>query len=122
MKVAPYAEFPKRLGDAVGEVLLLIGIPEEKAHKEWIAMQEFSLGKTDNRSVLGTLKQFILDLEYSFPRAPTNLDVPVSLSLLLADSGSLVIPEFTPREAVRKLFGQEPARKPGLRLLTGGKS
>jgi len=112
MRAAPYADFPERLADKVAEILLMIGVEEPKAHQEWLGMKEFSLGKTDNRSVLGTMKQFIIDLTYASPLRPIDLNEPVSLSLRLVDSGSLILSEFSPRREVLKLFGSEKHGRP----------
>lgn len=111
MHAAPYADFPERLADKVAEVLLMIGVEESKVHQEWLGMKEFSLGKTDDRSVLGTMKQSVIALSYVDLRL-TDLREPISLSLHLADEGSLVLPEFTPRKSVLKLFESAPKGKP----------
>lgn len=111
MNAAPYANFPERLADRVAEVLLMIGVEESKARQEWRGMREYVLGKTDDRSVLGTMKQFIIDLSY-VDLSPYDLREPIALSLHLVDEGSLVLPEFTPRESVLKLFGSAPKEKP----------
>jgi hypothetical protein len=108
MPAAPYSQFPNRLADQVLHVLHEIGVESSKAKREWNQMLEFSVAKTNNRSVIGTMKQLRLDLEYSNPPGGLNREDPLSLSLFLARSaGTMTLSEFHPREAVLKLFGEQ---------------
>jgi len=122
ISAAPYANFPERLSDAVGEMLLVLGVPKETAHKEWLAMQEFVLGKTDNRSVMGTIKQFLEILKFADPPFNFVRYSAAEISLDLAcNMGTLTLEEFHPSEAVLKLFDlplpSKKASKPALYLV-----
>lgn len=108
LTAAPYAEFPNRFADQLLELLLAIGVEESKARKEWEQSREFTLSSSNNRSVIGVMNQFHLDLEYSDPRIPLNREKPLQLSLFLANSGTLTLAEFHPIDAVLKLFSQPP--------------
>lgn len=119
---APYANFPERLSDAVGEILLALRVPKETAHQEWLAMQEFTLGKTDNRSVMGTLKQFLEIMRYADPPFNFSRYSTSEISLDLAcNLGTLTLEEFHPAEAALALFGQplprQKASRPALYLV-----
>jgi hypothetical protein len=110
MTAAPYAKFQHRLADQVLHLLLAIGVGESKAQQEWRKMLEFQLGKTDNRSVLGTMKQFLLDLHYANPRRGLNKENPLELSIYLTNMGTMTLEEFHPKDAVLKLFDSPQAQ------------
>lgn len=124
LQAAPYASFPERLPKLVFEILIGIGVPKKLAENECGKMGEYKLGKTDNRSVLGTMKQMRIDLDYFDPPGRAIPIDPLGLSLELCDFGTMSLPEFTPQRATRKLFGLEPKgpieNRPHLRLVNPG--
>lgn len=121
LPAAPYASFPERLPRLAFEILLSIGVPKKLAEDEFGKMEEYKLGKTDNRSVVGTMKQMRHDLDYFDPPGRAIPTDPLGLSLELCDFGTMSLPDFTPQRATRKLFGLEPKRpnedRPHLRLV-----
>ncbi len=106
MDSAPYAKFPNRLCDAVTEVLGAIGVSEPVIQQEQFAMSEFTLAKTESRSILGTANEYRSQLDYlnDYGRVNSTLE----MSLWLSNTISLVLPDGFPTDSALKLFGQTP--------------
>lgn len=104
LKAARYANFPKRLMGALPDVLQRIGVPAEKAKIEVSKMDRMVLAKTNNRSVLGSMNDFLFQLQTSSQLGRLHHD-PMQMSLELANIISLVLPDYTPKDTVLKLFG-----------------
>lgn len=105
MDAAPYATFPDRLTDAVSEVLRTIGVDESKIQGERKEMAQFTLAKTVNRSILGSLNENRFQLEAFNHMGRLNLKSTFEMSLYLSKTISLVIPEGYPKDAALKIFG-----------------
>ena len=105
LHAAPYASFPKRLGDALSEVLQKIGVPRAKTVDEVSKMKDIVLAKTNSSSILGSMNDFRYQVQATrgIGRVPND---PMEISLLLAETISLVLPDGTPMDSVRKLFGK----------------
>jgi hypothetical protein len=110
LEAAPYATFPDRLSDAVTELLKAIGVTDANIQNERIQMDQFVLAKTINKSILGTLNDYRHQLEAVVRYDRLNLNDTLKMSLYLSKTISLALPEGYPRDAVLKLFGQEPPR------------
>lgn len=111
LKAAPYANFPERLPSAVTDLLIGIGVPHEKAQQEVAKMDTAILAKTVNRSVLGSLNECRFSLQAHAQTGRLQHDPP-KMSLWLADLISLVLPDYTPKDTVLKIFGEPPAPRP----------
>ena len=105
LHAAPYASFPQRLPEAVLELLLAIGISKAAANKEVREMQEVSLAKTNNPSILGTINDYRIQLETQVRLARVNFERLLDLSLHVNETPSLVMEARFPKEATRAVLG-----------------
>lgn len=120
LKAAPYANFPERIPLALNDLLIGIGVPHEKAQQEITKMDAVILAKTVNRSVLGSMNECRLSLQAHAKVGLLQHDSP-RMSLWLADLISLILPDYTPKDTVLKLFGAPPAprsRRPHLSIVS----
>lgn len=108
---APYASFPARLPGAIAEVLGEMGVKPESIQNELEEMIEVALAKTDNRSVVGTLKDYRKHLEFMADAGRLNMHSPIDMSLRLCGIPSLVMPGTWPQDVTLKLFEQPPSNK-----------
>lgn len=111
MEAAPYANFPERLCDAVAEVLRAIGVEESSIQTERSRMDKFTLAKTENKSILGTINEYRFQLDHIDRLGRLDLNDTLKMSLSLSKMISLVLPDGYPRDATLKLFGQNPPAK-----------
>jgi len=111
LKAAPYVSFPNRLAVGLSEVLLKIGVPLEKVQDEVSKMDKVIVAKTNNRSILGSMNEFRFQLQASDLMGHYGHDT-TRLSVVLSDTISLVLPDYTPLDTVLKLFGQPKAKRP----------
>ena len=116
LDAAPYSTFPSRLPSAVVEVSQSIGVPSSKIEAEVAQMNEFTLAKTSDRSIIGTLVDYRKHLEYMAQADRLHLNNTLSMSLWISQTPSLVMDAVFPVEAVLDLFGEPPIKK---RILTG---
>lgn len=112
---APYATFPERLPPALLQVLRLVGIPREQIEAEIAEMKTFQIAKTTNRSVVGTMKEFRMALEWEGGPSQATPEAMLAMSLHLADHICMQLPERAPVDAARNLFNLP--KKPHLRLV-----
>ena len=105
LSAAPYANFPDRLVDALPIVLQKIEVPVKKAEVEVAKMDRVVLAKTASRSILGSMNEFRFQLQATKQMGRLRHD-PVKMSLDLAEVISLVLPDYTPKDTVLKLFGE----------------
>jgi hypothetical protein len=109
---APYNSCYTRLPDVLAEVLLEIGVSAEKVEQELLQMNETKLAKTNNRSILGSMKEsrFELECQSGLNRlGQTSLQISVKQANMI----SLVLPDLTPLTTVRKLFGVQADSEAG---------
>jgi len=111
IKAAPYANFPERFPLALNNLLVGIGVPYKKAQQEITELDTVILAKTVNRSVLGSMNECRFSLQAHAQTGRLQHD-PRRMSLWLADLISLVLPDYTPKDTVSKLFGEPPAPRP----------
>jgi hypothetical protein len=96
LPLAPAATLPERVAPAVAEVLRLHGVDPGFVEREVAAMAKVAIAKTANRSVVGTMNEFVLEAEvYRDHRGITEFP---ALAMRLAE---------TPCGAIR---GNSPAR------------
>ncbi|MER2511133.1 MAG: hypothetical protein ABTQ25_01700 [Nitrosomonas ureae] len=117
LKAAPYANFTERLPSALIDLLVGIGVSHEKAQEEIKKMSNVILAKTVNRSVLGSMNECRFSLQ-AHAQTGRLLHDPLRMSLWLADLISLVLPDYTPKDTVLKLFGEPPSPRPRRPQLT----
>jgi hypothetical protein len=91
-----------RLTAAAGEVLLRLGIAPHLVRAEQTEMQTFSYARTQNRSVLGSLNEFILLLSHYVADDPAASLLDHSLHLARTPCGPIG-PAF-PDKVARELF------------------
>jgi hypothetical protein len=98
-------EFGHRLRDAVGELLLAIGLPAARVAQETAAMKELRIGATASRSVLGCMNDATLQLR-AYPRDRRGEWPPLlELELHLAENIYSVTGYQTPWLRTLELFG-----------------
>ncbi|MBK8202501.1 MAG: hypothetical protein IPK68_09385 [Bdellovibrionales bacterium] len=112
MDAAPYATFPRRLCDAVTEVLRVIGVDESSIQEERVQMDEIQLAKTENKSILGSMNEYRFQLEAWNQMGRMNLSDTLEMSMYLSKMISLVLPDGYPQYAALKCFGQVPPPRP----------
>jgi hypothetical protein len=91
-----------RLAAAAGEVLLRLGVAPHLVHAEQAAMQTFSYARTQNRSVLGSLNDFIFLLSHYVAGNPAASLLEHSLHL--AHTPCAPIGPGFPDKVTRELF------------------
>lgn len=107
MQAAPYSKFPYRLENDLQVVLKELGVDKSIIEKEIDQMSDFKLARTNDRSVLGTMKEFKENLIVHCQLGRLDLDDTVGMSLLLAKNITLTLPESYPYEAAFNLLGHK---------------
>lgn len=105
MTAAPYSDFPARLPLAIAQVLKAFKIPQGIIDQEISSADEIALGKTDNRSVLGSLNDYCSNLRFLADSGQLDLSNLINVSAWLSSIPSLVMEAVFPYEATRELFG-----------------
>jgi hypothetical protein len=104
---APYATIPFRLQHNVFKTLLFIGVPADLAAGEAEAMAPIEIAATNSRSVLGTLNQFMFqiecDIHYGDARSAAELTQRLADTIVLKPKGI-----GHPADRVREVFGVPP--------------
>lgn len=94
---------PNRLVVAVHEVLTTIGVDPQLAERECAEMQDFRFGKTNNRSILGSLNDLMFNFEYYLQANP--VDSLLEHSLRLSTIICKPIGYSHPKDVTLELFG-----------------
>jgi len=102
---APYASFPERLVAEVGLVLNALGAHPEAVVHEVQAMGTLLLAKHHNRSVLGTLSEYIFQIQVWHDLNSLPLKNLASVSLMLSEIPHAKLGIFSDRETLRLLSG-----------------
>jgi hypothetical protein len=95
LPAAPLSGLPARLGPAVADMLLAIGISGPTIEDEVAEMSPLTFGRTNNRRVLGTLNDFLRMLPHELDRSESLLEA----ALWLAKAPCSVIGMESPRAA-----------------------
>jgi hypothetical protein len=94
------SEFPGRFPHYLAEILDHIGVPSQAINREAAEVNEPVFAKTRNRSLLGSLNDFVFSasifLQYG--------DSPLEANIKLADMPSKVIEFAFPSEVAREAF------------------
>lgn len=97
----------QRLIAAVDPMLQAIGVPADDAATECRAMQAWTLGKTENRRVIGSLNDLAFQLEGALPYWPDR--TPLDHSLWLAKTPLKLIDYGSPDQATIAAFAAHRA-------------
>ncbi|TVQ81346.1 MAG: hypothetical protein EA369_00200 [Bradymonadales bacterium] len=97
-------EFVQRLKIELLKTLDLLGLGRAKIDREVHLLEGFKFAKTNNRSVLGGLKQFKTDLQSVIDYQRLDLDDSLAITRYLLGMGSTQLAEFTVEDTVRILF------------------
>lgn len=105
LPAAPYQSFYERLKDGVSHLLNHFKINDKEIQEELDQMDSVSWGKTINRSILGTLVDYVKSLEYYPVDYITRLD-PLQLSIKI--SGTPCVADNTfPEQELSKMFSEK---------------
>ena len=102
LPAAPFVSIPARLPEAVGDVLLAIGIQPELVCSEVGEMQPVGLARTQSRQLLGSMTDFARLIEGYMELKLPLLDV----ALRLAEAPCGPIAMRSPEDVTRDLFRQ----------------
>jgi hypothetical protein len=103
-----------RIQKVLAEVLKALGIPQRFIDLELAQMEPFAFAATRNRTVLGSMNDFILNFRYMLPREP-DLALP-DWSLRLATYPCGPIDMATPMDVAPELL----RARHGFRVIDGG--
>lgn len=79
----------RRIGEAAESTLVALGVPEDEAIAERRAMQDWVIGKTASRSILGSMNDFALQLQFRLTDFPGQTLLDHSLRLAHAPMSAL---------------------------------
>lgn len=105
MEAAPYAAFPSRLPLCISQVLKTFEVPQQFIDQELSTSGEIALGKTDSRSILGSVNDYCGHLKYMADSGQLDLSNLIDVSAWLSSIPSLVLEAVFPYDAARALFG-----------------
>lgn len=94
--------FPARMADAVRSVLGALGVSAQSVEREFAAMDRLYLTKTESKSVLGSLNDFMFHLKHSLSYQPQY--GLLERALYLAETPCKPIGYNSPDRATRELF------------------
>lgn len=100
---APIKTLIPRLLDGACDVMRAIGVHEDQLTRERRAMDDVTIGRTENRQVLGTINDFGRMLEVYLEG-----DTCLGASLRLAQAPCSPIQMESPRERTLHLLGSQP--------------
>lgn len=103
LAATPYASCPERLVAEVGLVLTALGASPAAVAGELQAMGTLLLAKHHNRSVLGTLNEYIYQIEVLRHQDRRSLANLTSVSLMLSEIPHAKLGIFPDRETLRLL-------------------
>jgi hypothetical protein len=97
-------ELPLRVRDAVESILHRLRIPEPAIQREVAAMSDVLVGRTLNRSVLGSMNEIAFHCRYRSgePRVPADLE---AIALEMSEMPMLSMAVAFPSEAAAQLLG-----------------
>ncbi len=102
---APYASFPERLVAEVVLVLTALGASPAAVAGELQSMGTLLLAKHHNRSVLGTINEYIFQIQVLHDLNRLPLKNLTSVSLMLSEIPHVKLGIFSDRETLRLLSG-----------------
>ncbi len=94
----------ERLRDAVGDLLITVGVPPTVSMAEIAGMETMPFGSTANRSVLGSMNDFVLQAEHYFYAATETVYLN-ELELFLAETPCKPLGYRNPIEATITALG-----------------
>jgi hypothetical protein len=105
LDAAPYATIPERLPPALARVLHFIGVEQPTIEQEIAAMGTIAIAKTSNRSVLGTVNEFVHYLRCIHTNRPVPPD-PFLLSAELVEFVCMQLEDTYPKDAALRLLSE----------------
>lgn len=115
VNAAPYSDFPLKLIRDLPSLLRKIGVSELKVAEEIKEMDPIQIAKTDSRSVLRNMKEFKEALKCEHQIGRFDHSDLIRQSFWMSDTITFAIPEHSPVDAARSLFGMP--RMPRLRVV-----
>jgi hypothetical protein len=103
--------FEDRFRRALADLLHDIGVPVENIQRELAEMRELFYGRTNNRSVLGTMNDFTFFLRVALSEEPDKSLPELALELSEILCGPLGYGR--PRDVARSLLAMAPERAEG---------
>jgi hypothetical protein len=103
---APYSSFPLRIKDALSELLHAIGANAKDIQSEIEKMDDIVITKTNDKSILGTMKEHHLALEYFLYCGNLSVITLQVINLYLAKNISSKLPELYPKDRALKLISE----------------
>lgn len=104
---APYASVPERFAHALWHALLELGVPADVAAGEVESMRPFQVAASTNKSVLGTLNQYAVEVEaalrYGDAHSAAALTRGLARTVILRPKNV-----GFPADRVREAFGLAP--------------
>lgn len=101
---------PEILPSAISDLLAQIGIPAEEIEDERGRMSRVSFGRTRDRSLLGTLNDYVMMARYGYSQRGVP-ESPGELMRFLAQTPILPLKGASPIELTRAAFGLPPSPK-----------
>ncbi len=96
------AKLPERVADAALGMLLAVGVTKEQAEAERAEMTIARFGRTASRRVLGSLNEFMFDLEFRLRARPD--ESLLDMALMLAQMPCKLLEHSSPDRATLALF------------------
>jgi len=112
LPLAPAATIAQRLPDALGPVLVALGIPEDLIDAELEAMREVTIAKTASRSVLGMINEFTFMTEHALARGREPDLLALALWLANTPCGPLRKSTGFPADEARLILTGLPPVRP----------
>ena len=108
--IVPMRDAPRlreRIREAVHEMLFRLRVPPELAAEEVRGMERMPIGKTDSRSVLGSMNDLTFLAKHFFADEPGSVDL-VDVQMYLAGTPMGALEYAFPSEEVCRAFGMSP--------------
>jgi hypothetical protein len=97
------SELARALPEALAAVLAAIGVAEAAAKREQAEMREHVVGKTASRTVLGSMNDFAVAVEYAI-RGSRPVESLLELELFLAETPCSPLGYERPMGVARRLL------------------
>ncbi len=105
LPAAPFASFAERLPQALGALLIQLGIPSRSVVDELARMAEVTFAKTDSKSLLGTMNEYKLHAQWDVEDDGYAPGDEMRIAFRLSEMPSSGMSEVWPQDAVYKAFG-----------------
>jgi len=96
------SSFSSRFREGVRSVLWMLGVPADALDRELLEMARVTIGRTANRSVLGSLNELALGAHYALLQQP-EMDL-LTLAMEVAETPCSALEYASPKEATLALL------------------